>query len=48
MGYVIAALGVTGTVIAAFIAGWIVGPRIITPLVQKLLAKASNAVQSAK
>lgn len=48
MGYVIGFLGITGTVIAAFIAGWVVGPRILTPLAQKLLARVSNAVQSSK
>ncbi len=45
MAYIVGLIGIAGTVAAAFIAGWVVGPRVITPLVQKLLAKASDAVQ---
>ncbi len=48
MAYIIGFLGISGIAVAAFVAGWIVGPRVITPLVQGLLAKVSNAVQSGK
>ena len=39
MSYVIEFLGVTGAMCASFVAGWIVGPRVVTPLVMKVLEK---------